>query len=60
MRQIKVPVSNYRNIDGITVHFHDECSYLIGENNIGKSNFLDLLNTVCSGKPFDDKDEGGS
>lgn len=51
-----VHVSNYRNIDGITVNFNPECNYIIGENNLGKSNFLALLGTVCSGKGFDDED----
>jgi putative ATP-dependent endonuclease of OLD family len=52
----QVRVSNYRNIDGITVCFNPESNYIIGENNLGKSNFLTLLGTVCSGKGFDDKD----
>jgi putative ATP-dependent endonuclease of OLD family len=56
MKITYVRVSNYRNIDGITVNFHPEHNYIIGENNLGKSNFLSLLNTVCSGKGFDDKD----
>lgn len=51
-----VRVSNYRNIDGITVNFNPECNYIIGENNLGKSNFLALLATVCNGKGFDEKD----
>lgn len=56
MRITCVRVSNYRNIDGIIVNFNPECNYIIGENNLGKSNFLALLSTVCSGKSFDDKD----
>ncbi len=56
MKITYVRVSNYRNIDGITVNFHSEHNYIIGENNLGKSNFLSLLSTVCSGKGFDDKD----
>ena len=56
MRIIFVKVYNYRNIDGIAVRFNPECNYIIGENNLGKSNFLSLLGTVCSGKGFDDKD----
>ena len=56
MKITYVRVSNYRNIDGITVNFHPEHNYIIGENNLGKSNFLSLLSTVCSGKGFDDKD----
>ena len=56
MRITCVRVSNYRNIDGITVNFNPECNYIIGENNLGKSNFLTLLGTVCNGRGFDDKD----
>lgn len=56
MRITCVKVSNYRNIDGIAVSFNPECNYIIGENNLGKSNFLSLLGTVCNGKGFDDND----
>lgn len=56
MRIMSVTVANYRNIGGITVRFNPECSYIIGENNLGKSNFLALLATVCSGKGFDEED----
>jgi len=56
MRITCVRVSNYRNIDGVTVNFNPECNYIIGENNLGKSNFLTLLGTVCNGRGFDDKD----
>lgn len=56
MRISCVKVNNYRNIDGIEVTFNPECNYIFGENNIGKSNFLTLLATVCSGKSFDEKD----
>ncbi|RPF47684.1 putative ATP-dependent endonuclease of OLD family [Hydrogenoanaerobacterium saccharovorans] len=56
MRITFAKVSNYRNIDGIEVTFNPECNYIIGENNLGKSNFLSLLATVCSGKGFDERD----
>ena len=56
MRISCVKATNYRNIDGIEVTFNPECNYIIGENNIGKSNFLTLLATVCNGKSFDEKD----
>jgi putative ATP-dependent endonuclease of OLD family len=51
-----IKVKNYRNIDGIDIKFNPECNYIIGENNTGKSNCLSLLDTVCNGKNFDDKD----
>ena len=56
MRLVCVKVHNYRNIDGIKVSFNPDCNYIIGENNLGKSNFLSLLAMVCSGKGFDEKD----
>lgn len=56
MRITHVKVDNYRNIGGIEITFNPECNYIIGENNLGKSNFLSLLTTVCSGKGFDEKD----
>lgn len=56
MKIAYVKVSNYRNIDGIEVTLNPMCNYIIGENNLGKSNFLSLLATVCSGKGFDESD----
>ncbi len=56
MKIKKVSVSNYRNIDGIVVDLDSRSNYIIGENNIGKSNFLDLLHKVCNGWGFDEQD----
>lgn len=48
MRIICAKVHNYRNINHIEVAFNPACNYIIGENNLGKSNFLSLLNTVLT------------
>lgn len=56
MKIKSISVVNYRNIDGNSMVLHPESNYLIGENNLGKSNFLFLLDTVCNGKAFDEKD----
>jgi putative ATP-dependent endonuclease of the OLD family len=56
MKLTRVKVFNYRNIDGITVCFNPDSNYIIGENNLGKSNFLSLLEMVCGGKGFYEKD----
>lgn len=56
MKIICVEIANYRNIGGITVHLDEKSNYIIGENNIGKSNFLSLLETVCNGRSFDETD----
>lgn len=56
MRINNITIKNYRNLDGISIVFQPECNYIIGENNLGKSNFLSLLSNVCSGKGFDEQD----
>lgn len=47
-----VVVHNYRNIDGIDMWLNLSSNYIVGENNLGKSNFLEMLSTVCNGKAF--------
>lgn len=47
-----VKIKNYRNLDSCEVFFHKESNYVIGENNIGKSNLLTLLETVFTGRAF--------
>lgn len=56
LKIVSVKVVNYRNIGGIYVHLDEKSNYIIGENNIGKSNFLSLLDTVCNGRSFDETD----
>ena len=38
--------NNYRNLTGKTITFNDTLNFLIGENNIGKTNILELIN-IC-------------
>lgn len=56
MRIESVQIKNYRNLDNISVKLHLGSSYIIGENNLGKSNFLELLEIICDGKSFSDAD----
>jgi putative ATP-dependent endonuclease of OLD family len=56
MKILQAKASNYRNIDGISVFFNEATSYIIGDNEIGKTNFLELLKTVCDGDGFRDSD----
>ena len=60
MKIIQVSIPNYRNIDGISVDLDKDSHYVIGENNIGKSNFLALLEKVCNGWGFDEQDYSDS
>lgn len=58
MKIKRVKINNYRNLDGIELCFDKESNYIVGENNLGKSNFLSVLETVFSGRKFDDDDFG--
>lgn len=56
MKIVRIKVKNYRNIEGVEVVFNPDCNFIIGENNLGKSNFLKLLTTVFNAKGFEEKD----
>lgn len=44
-------ISNYRNLSGLSVKFDKSVNFIIGENNIGKTNILELFNIIfCIGK----------
>lgn len=51
-----VEISNYRNLTGKTIIFNDKLNFLIGENNIGKTNILEMLNVFLSGGKFNETD----
>ena len=41
-----VEFHNYRNLDGLKVHFCRNKSFIIGENGIGKSNILNAFSKI--------------
>lgn len=46
-----IEIENYRNLSGQNIKFDMAINFLIGENNIGKTNILELLNIfLCVGK----------
>lgn len=49
-------ISNYRNLSEITIKFNKAMNFLIGENNIGKTNILELLNIFFSVGKFVESD----
>lgn len=49
-------VSNYRNLSGQEVIFDNQINFLIGENNIGKTNLLELLSRFFSTGKFSEND----
>lgn len=56
MKITKVEIQNYRNLSGLTIHFDEDCNFIVGENNIGKSNLLWLLNSVFASRSFNAED----
>ena len=55
IKEIK-EIDNYRNLSGLTISFSKSINYIIGENNIGKTNILELINSVFSTGKFVEKD----
>ncbi|MGN0632644.1 MAG: ATP-dependent nuclease [Oscillospiraceae bacterium] len=49
-------ISNYRNMSGCSISFDKSLNYIIGENNIGKTNLLELLNSIFSVGKFIETD----
>jgi len=56
MKITKVEIQNYRNLSGLTIHFDESCNFIVGENNIGKSNLLWLLNSIFTSRSFNAED----
>lgn len=56
MKIIKVKIENFRNLSELEVYLDEYSNYIIGENNIGKSNLLSLLDIVCNGRSFSEED----
>ncbi|WP_198009722.1 AAA family ATPase [Atopobium sp. oral taxon 810] len=52
----ELDIHNYRNLDGISIKFNDELTYIVGENNVGKSNVLDFLDTLFNRTTFNEND----
>ena len=47
-------IENYRNLADVTLSFHNDINYFVGENAVGKSNFLDLLEIIMVESDFTD------
>ncbi len=55
VKEIK-EISNYRNLSGQRITFNKSMNYIIGENNIGKTNILELLYAIFSLGKFSETD----
>lgn len=49
-------ITNYRNLTGKRIKFNETLNFLIGENNIGKTNMLELINIFLSVGKFIESD----
>lgn len=47
---------NYRNLSGLSISFNEDISYIVGENNIGKSNILNAINSILGNYKFNEQD----
>lgn len=56
MQISKAEINNYRNITKATISFDPECNFIVGENNIGKSNILYLFQIIFNHRAFRDSD----
>ena len=49
-------VENYRNLSHQTMYFDADINFIIGENNIGKTNTIELFNALLNTKKFKKSD----
>lgn len=56
MKIVSIEIQNYRNLSGQKASLHHECNFIVGENNIGKSNFLNFINVVFTQRGFNADD----
>lgn len=49
-------INNYRNLSGKQISFDSKLNFIIGENNIGKTNILELLNITFAIGKFNEND----
>jgi len=56
MKILKLKINNFRNLNDIEINFHPDITFLVGENNLGKSNLLDLLDIIFNKRHFSEDD----
>lgn len=52
-----IKINNFRNLNDIEIHLNDKINFIVGENNLGKSNFLYLLNVLFAKKGWFSEDD---
>lgn len=56
MKIARLLIFNYRNLNNMTINFHEHVNFIVGENNVGKTNILDLLHIIFNRRSFDESD----
>ena len=49
-------IENYRNLSGLTIRFDSIMNFVIGNNGVGKSNLMELVDTIFNRNSFKEKD----
>ena len=52
MKIISISINNFRNLDNVKFSLNENINFIVGENNLGKSNFLIMLDILFSKKTF--------
>jgi putative ATP-dependent endonuclease of OLD family len=52
MKITHLNIQNYRNLSGLDIFLNPNNNFIVGENNLGKSNFLQLLSSLFTRKSF--------
>jgi len=56
MKALFIKIQNFRNLDGLEITLNPEMNFLVGENDLGKSNFLELLDIIFNRRYFSRND----
>jgi len=51
-----IGVKNYRGLNNVNINFNETNSYILGDNGVGKSSILDLLNNIFNKGIFTEND----
>ena len=56
MKIKEIYIDNYRNLSGLTIRFDSITNFVIGNNGVGKSNLMELVDTIFNRNSFKEKD----
>lgn len=56
MKINEIKILNYRNLNNVNIDFHNQINFIVGENNLGKTNILELLHIIFNRRAFQKTD----